>query len=92
VQYALARSYAARRRSSAARHGLLVGVVRPGAKPAPALRGGASVCTHDAGSFHRVSVEDLFASRLFATQTGAILTFWRFLGDVMLDIWLASAK
>jgi hypothetical protein len=50
------------------------------------------VCTHDAGSFHRVGVEDLLASRLFATQTGAILTFWRFLGDVMLDIWLASAK
>jgi hypothetical protein len=33
------------------------------------------VCTHDAGSFHRVGVVDLVASRLSATHLAAILIY-----------------
>jgi hypothetical protein len=35
------------------------------------------VCTHDAGGFHRVGVEDLVASRLSPLNLAAILIFWR---------------
>jgi hypothetical protein len=56
-------------------------VVRAGAELAPALRGGASVSTHNAGSFHRAGVKDLFASRPLTTQPGRdsdfLATSWR---------------